>query len=355
MARALSRRQLDRFAKTLEPATRSAFLDAVGGIKAGAQMELLSELVREGSVDAIMFALGINPARFSPLAEAVRTTFLRAGLNAAAEVPILRTWQPRSMWRPLEGMEVRWSFDVSHPQAERIVREQSSKLVTNIVQGQREAIRITLTEGLAAGNGPRTTALNIVGRVEGGRRQGGVIGLNGPQAQAVANARGELSDPNRALNFLNRQRRDKRFDAMIRRSVKSGKPLTPEQINRIIGRYEDSLLKLRGEVIARTETISSMNAAREESYRQAIEAGGLLPENVIGTWQSGGDARTRDTHTQLHGQERQFGEPFESESGARMMYPGDTSLGAPGEETINCRCMKVFRIDHVAEANRAAA
>ena len=355
MARPLTRRQLDRFAKTLEPGTRRAFLEAVEDIKAGAQMELLTELVREGNVDAIMFALGINPARFSPLAEAVRTSFLRAGMNAAAEVPILRTWQPYSLWRPSEGVSVRWSFDVTNPEAERVVREQSSRLITNIVQAQRESIRITLAEGVAVGNGPRSTALNIVGRIEGGRRQGGVIGLSAPQTQAVINARAELSDPNRALNFLSRQRRDKRFDAMIRKSAQSGKPLTPAQIDRIIGRYEDRLLQLRGEVIARTETISSMNAAREESYRQAIEAGGLLPENVVGTWQSGGDARTRDTHAQLHGQERHFGEPFESESGARMMYPGDVSLGAPAEETINCRCMKVFRIDHVAEANRAAA
>jgi hypothetical protein len=95
-----------------------------------------------------------------------------------------------------------------------------------------------------------------------------------------------------------------------------------------------------------------MNGAREESYRQAIDAGDLSPENVTGTWGATGDRRTRDTHQEMNGQNRKFGTPFVSPSGARLMYPGDTSLGAGPEEIVNCRCTKIFRIDMIAETLR---
>jgi hypothetical protein len=37
-----------------------------------------------------------------------------------------------------------------------------------------------------------------------------------------------------------------------------------------------------------------------------------------------------------------------SPSGARMMFPGDFSLGAPPEEIINCRCVVKHRVDFLA-------
>jgi hypothetical protein len=38
----------------------------------------------------------------------------------------------------------------------------------------------------------------------------------------------------------------------------------------------------------------------------------------------------------MDGQERGLNEPFDSPSGAQLMYPGDPD--APAEEVINCRC-----------------
>lgn len=354
MARRMSRRQLEKFAEELEPGIRDAFLQAVRTTRDSASLALLTELVQAGQVDAIMEALGIAAPRYAGLAEAIRSAYLRSGLAAAAEVPELRSYRTLGRWRPSQGLRVRWNFDITNPSAEAWVRNHSSRLVTEIVRDQREAIRLVLGRGVELGRNPRSTALDIVGRMAGGRRVGGIVGLTSQQTQFVLNARAELSDPARMAAYFQRQRRDRRFDAMVRRAMQSGKPLTEEQIERIVGRYSDRMLALRGEVIARTEALTAMNAAREESYRQAIEAGDLLPENVICTWQASGDRRTRDTHAALHGQERPFGEPFRSPSGALMRFPGDTELGAPASETIQCRCTKVFRIDYAAEANRAA-
>lgn len=102
-------------------------------------------------------------------------------------------------------------------------------------------------------------------------------------------------------------------------------------------------------MIARTESIASLNAGREVAYRQQIEAGKLAPENVECTWSDTNDDRTRHSHRAMNGQKRMFGEPFQAPSGALMNYPGDTSLGAGPEETIGCRCMKQYRINMAAE------
>ncbi len=95
-----------------------------------------------------------------------------------------------------------------------------------------------------------------------------------------------------------------------------------------------------------------MNAGREEAFRQQIVAGGLDPQNVRCTWSATGDKRTRHSHEAINGQKRAFGEPFQTPSEALMLFPGDTSLGAGPEETINCRCTKQYRIDMTAEAIR---
>lgn len=114
----------------------------------------------------------------------------------------------------------------------------------------------------------------------------------------------------------------------------------------MLNRYQDRLLKHRADTIARTETIASLNAGRDQGIRQLIEAGNITEDQVFKVWDStGADGRTRDTHLGMEDQRKRLGEPFISPSGARMMHPGDTSLQAPGSETINCRCVLRFDID----------
>lgn len=86
----------------------------------------------------------------------------------------------------------------------------------------------------------------------------------------------------------------------------------------------------RAESIARTETISSCNYADKVMWD--------LDENIIGKeWSATGDGRTRGTHSRAHGQKVAKDKPF-IVGGYKMMYPGDSSLGAPAKEVINCRC-----------------
>lgn len=91
----------------------------------------------------------------------------------------------------------------------------------------------------------------------------------------------------------------------------------------------------RAEVIARTEVVSasnlaSLNAARATNLR------------LNKRWVATRDARTRSRHASAHGQIRPLDEPF-AVGGQRLMYPGDTSLGATADNVIQCRCTQTFQ------------
>lgn len=86
----------------------------------------------------------------------------------------------------------------------------------------------------------------------------------------------------------------------------------------------------RAEKIARTETMSACNYANYMAYQ--------ANEDVIGfKWRSANTERTRATHRAANGQTRPKGVAFDI-GGAKLMFPLDSSLGAPAKEIINCRC-----------------
>ena len=202
--------------------------------------------------------------------------------------------------------------------------------------------------GIAEGRGPRAVALDITGRIDRatGRRTGGILGLTSQQTQYVISARAELLSGDRAAlqNYLGRTRRDKRYDRLVMAAMDAGKPLSAADVDRITGRYKDRLLQLRGETIARTESITALRAGRAEGYRQLVESGAVTADQITVTWSATGDARVRDIHRAMDGQKVKFGRLFTSPTGAQMEFPGDLSHGAHGVDVINCRCYAAYRI-----------
>lgn len=210
---------------------------------------------------------------------------------------------------------------------------------------------------MVEGRNPRSTALDITGRINKatGLREGGILGLSSTQTDAVIRARQELlsGDPAQLRNYLTRQRRDARFDRHIMRAIKDGKPLPASEVDRITGRYKDRLLALRGEMIARNETLASLNAGKEEGIRQLIDSGKVQRSAVTKRWRATGDDRTRDSHLALNDVEVGIDQPFISPlTGAQMMYPHDISRGAPASEIIGCRCFYEIKIDYIGMLQR---
>src|SRR5690606_41098774 len=89
----------------------------------------------------------------------------------------------------------------------------------------------------------------------------------------------------------------------------------------------------------RSEGIPAIRAAKKEAYQQLVDSGRITEAEIERAWHNAGDRRVRDTHDAMGGQTvRGLTLPFQSPSGALMMYSGDASLGAGAEEIVACRC-----------------
>jgi len=107
-----------------------------------------------------------------------------------------------------------------------------------------------------------------------------------------------------------------------------------DQIARNIRAQESNFSQARATTIARTEVIAAANLG---SMAGAAE----VDPRSLKEWISTPGPRTRATHAAIDGQTRPLDKPFDV-GGFQVMFPGDTSLGAPASETINERCTLAY-------------
>lgn len=324
----------------IKPGLSRAFIESISELTSAAQIALVEDAIRRRDVGEVVRILSIDAGAFGALDRAIQDAFIQGALWQAGVIPEF------PFGRGVEKVIVR--FDARAPEAERWVRDHSSQLIREIVEDQRSAVRDEVEKHLAAGRNPRVAALDITGRIIDGRRQGGIVGLHSKQVDYVRAARYELNSL--SADYFNRKRRDKRFDSTVRKAIKDGKPLGRDRINLIVSRYADRLLKLRGEMIARTETLTSLHAGRLEQVRQMIESGRVTREAVSLVWDDTGDRRTRPAHRAMDGQSIPYGDTFKGPRGSRLKHPGDGSLGAPASMTVACRCHMRVKIDWLSMA-----
>ena len=310
-----TRRNFLRLLDQTWPGVQSEFVAAMRQARAGVDMKALEAAIARSDVDAVFRALRFDAA------DMFRTdTAITAAMNAGGDYQ-MGAFQHATRRAPIASRIVQ-SFGGRNERAERIARDLSARLVTEVVDDTRVMIAQTIRAGLEAGAGPLRTALDIGGRVVNGKRQGGLVGLDSRRAGWVQNYRAKL--------------------------LAEGRPQS--QIDRMAQRYSNKLLRQRGETIARTETLKALNAGRQEALDQLIENpnNDVRAEDVVRAWDSAGDGKTRPTHVAADLQDPvPQGQPFVV-GGYSLMYPGDTSLGAPAEEVINCRCYVDVRIDFFA-------
>lgn len=337
------RESMEQIAKSLEPSLRKAFLDAVQDIKTSSIIRTLELALAEGHVARVLEILNLDPAFLGPLQSAVQAAYNAAGTRAVAALGTL----PPSPG----GGRVVARFNGANPRAAAWVSEHGTELIQEMLEDQRIGIREFLTNAYSEGRHPREIALDMVGRVskDTGRRTGGILMLRSDQMQAAQRMRSELSGVPSSAKYRRRALRDKRFDKAVAAAEKAGKALPKEMIDKIVGKYEDRMLKHRAETIARTEAIGATHKAQSEGMQQQIDSGKIDQRFVTKTWSATGGPKTRDHHMALNNVSKPWHEPFVSPlTGKEMMHPGDTSRGAKGADTINCRCHMYIRVDRYA-------
>src|SRR5690606_24283688 len=126
----LSARQLQQFLSRLEPTIARAFQQAVSRVKSQARIAELEAAIRANDAEAAFRAAGFRPGSWTPVTEALRTTFIEGGQFAvAAHVPARFGQQ----------------FNPMNPRALEWVSAHSADLVTELNIHQRHAIRTMMT------------------------------------------------------------------------------------------------------------------------------------------------------------------------------------------------------------------
>lgn len=319
-----------------------AFREAIDELTRAADIERAITALVLGNIDAALDAMHIDAAAYGPLADAIRDSFNAAGQMGVATMPPLLDASGASIFIRYNGRA---------PSAEAWLRDHSSRLITRTVEDQKRAVRAALVESLERGRNPRATIPEIVGRYDPRTRKrvGGILGLTVPQERWVENARRELAsaDPKDLKHYLTRQARDKTFDRAVQRAIKDGKPLPADVARKALEGLKSGLLRVRADTISRTEVLTSLNAGKFQAYIQAVDDGSLDPLSATKVWRDSADNDVRHTHRALSSESVRLLEPFRSPSGALMMFPGDTSLGAGPDEIILCRCRFEVRIDRL--------
>ena len=310
-----------------------AILKAVQTIRRSVDVNALTDALTSGSMNEALALLQINKAHLYPIEAAVQNSFVAGGELIAVGVPV------RAGVLGFDGRSIR---------AERWVKGESSRLIQDITNKHIEMTRTILQKQLQAGRAPRSAALDMAGRINRatGQREGGYIGLNRKQAEYIDNAIDDLRELN--PRYLNRKLRDPRFDDLFKAARVSGKPLTETQVQTIAQRYRDATVKYRAETIARTESITALRAGRREGMEQAVEQNIIRDDRITRVWDATGDSRTRPDHMAMDGRKIEgLTDPWVMPNDDLMMFPGDTSLGALGENTISCRCYERFDVNYL--------
>jgi len=322
-----------------------AFLEGISSINDTVVLKNIVEAIKKQDFNRVVQLLSIESTAFRAMERKITEAFEAGGTAVAKSVP--------HTVPDLFGVQAPLRFDVRSSAAEAWLRDNSSELVTRITEDAKHAVQASLEGSMMAGVNPRSAALDIVGRINPatGRRVGGVIGLNAPQEAFLRNARRELGSTDRALleNYLTRTLRDKRLDTYVLKAIQTGEAIPADVQIRMAARYSDSLLRLRGETIARHEMIETLNRAQWEAYNQGVSSGKVRESAVLKEWDSAGDNHVRYSHRKLDGTRVGLNEPFISPAtGRAMMFPGDTSHGASANDVVGCRCRVKYVVDFFA-------
>lgn len=345
MARRPTRQQADAFRRLiaeLEPGLQRAFHEAIANIRASMNWpEFLAALAR-ADIDTAVAALRIDADAFLMLWQRENEAFI-AGATKTVETLRISGVPP--------GAGIR--FDMRNPRAEAWMTVETGRRIQQVAEETQQAAREVIQRGYQAGRGPRDIATDVAGRVVGGSRRGGVIGLDAARAlrldavtQGMKTADGvrDLIAERRDGSLGLRYTVNPATKARILRAYRAGTAVSVPDQKVSVDQLRNKLLKDRADTISQTETAQAVMAGRLEEWRQVLEKLGRSEADVIKTWQHGpGGTDPRPHHAAMNGNSiRGLSAPFEFNNGTRLQCAHDPN-GLPSE-VIRCTCNTTFRL-----------
>lgn len=119
-----------------------------------------------------------------------------------------------------------------------------------------------------------------------------------------------------------------------------GLDLTNQQIGKRIENEFNTRAVGRIETIAMTETQTPAEEVKFIEAQRVNEVAEQQGQEVIKTWNTVLDEKTRPAHVAADRQEKKVNQAF-IVMGERLPVPGSTALGASLRNTINCRCASI--------------
>lgn len=271
---------INAVARKLEPVLARRFRQAVAQMRGSVDLEALAQAMQiQSAVDAIR---SLNPETWStslnPAARILPTAFQQAG---QVEADLLAS-----------RLGITTSFNLTNPRAVEWARVNSARLITDISESVREAVRQIITRAFTEGIAPREAARLI--------RE--IVGLTDRQAMAVINYRFDLLEAGRSV----------------------------DDVVRLAARYSQELLNYRALLIARTKTITASARGQQELWRQAVDRGLLDPNKTVREWIVTDDDRLcEEICAPMDGQQVGLEEAFTTGD-------GESVDGPPAH--VQCRC-----------------
>lgn len=328
----------------LEPEVRRAFMASVTDLQSHVDWSLLINRLTTGDIDGAIAALNISEAAFNEYASSMSLVYAEAGASTAAQIRA----------RGIGGVGVR--FNMSNPRAQEWIRRYVGESITGYTTEAREVARRVIAEGYSLGYGPRTIALDLVGRVGAdGSRVGGVMGLDAPRADRYAKVAQGMRTPegvkrlvvaHESGTYSIRYKVNAATANRILKAYKAGTEVPSDERDISLRQYKNALLKDRADTVARTETANAVMSGRLEEWRQLVEDEAIDPSHIVKTWRHrGGEVNARPDHVAMDGKSvRGLDTPFEFPDGSHLQYAHDPDGSA--DHLINCRCDTEFRLDH---------
>ena len=142
----------------LAPELRKAFLAGVADLGDRVDMRALVEALKRNDIEAAIAAMNITEGVFYQYAATKTAAYAQGGALAATTI------------NGPPGGGVAFRFDMANPRAQEWIAANVADYVTRLTDEAKEVVRAAILEGYTAGRHPNSIAVDIAGRMVGGKR-----------------------------------------------------------------------------------------------------------------------------------------------------------------------------------------